>query len=156
MPLRPRLALALLALTIPVAALASAGARTCEGPLPLVAVRYLLNDQGPDQVPERVEAAITVPLERSLAGLPRLVDMISMSGHGAASFDLRFEGGATAHDLALVKARVDALAAGAGVQLPVRSVSVFLTHSCMSRWPWGDDKRQGRLAPVPGAEPSRI
>lgn len=105
-------------------------AQACQGPFPLVAVHYLVHEQ----VPERVETAITNPLERVLARLPRLAGMNSVTGHGAVSVELRFDGGATGRDLAIVSEKVGELdLGGAG---GVVSTKVFLTSSCLSTWPW--------------------
>ncbi|MDT1837894.1 hypothetical protein FPK49_26725, partial [Acinetobacter baumannii] len=69
----------------------------------MVAVRYAVSEQ----VPERVEASITNPVEKLLANIPRLVELNSNTSHGGVNFELRFEGGATERDLANVKARLD-------------------------------------------------
>ena len=62
-----------------------------------------------------------------------------MTGHGSAAFEMRFVGGATEQDLATVKQGVQKLTLAEGIQ--VISKEVFLTSSCLSRWPWSDDVR---------------
>jgi hypothetical protein len=113
--------------------LGSSAADACQGPFPMVAVQYLVNEP----VPERVEATITNPLEKLLSGTSRLAEMRSMTGHGSAAFGLRFDGGATEQDLETVKQRVQRLTRAEGIQ--VISTRVFLTSSCLSTWPWSED-----------------
>lgn len=62
-----------------------------------------------------------------------------MTGHGSAAFEMRFDGGATEQDLETVKERVQRLTLAEGIQ--VISKEVFLTSSCLSRWPWSDDEQ---------------
>lgn len=113
--------------------LGSSGADACQGPFPMVAVQYLVNEQ----VPKRVEATITSPLERLFSGTSRLAGLRSITGHGSAAFEMRFDGGATEQDLETVKQRVQKLTLADEIQ--VISKEVFLTSSCLSRWPWSDD-----------------
>ena len=113
--------------------LGSSGADACQGPFPMVAVQYLVNEQ----VPKRVEATITSPLERLFSGTSRLAGLRSITGHGSAAFEMRFDGGATEQDLETVKQRVQRLTRAEGIQ--VISTKVFLTSSCLSTWPWSED-----------------
>ena len=100
----------------------------------MVSIQYLVNEQ----VPERVEATVTNPLEKLLSRTSRLAELRSMTGQGSAVFEMRFDGGATEQDLATVKQRVQRLTFAEGIQ--VISMEVSLTSSCLSRWPWSDDK----------------
>jgi len=113
--------------------LGSSTADACQGPFPMVVVQYLVNEQ----VPERVEATITNPLEKLFSGTSSLAKLRSMTGHGSAAFEMRFDGGASEQDLETVKQRVQRLILAEGIQ--VISKKVFLTSSCLSRWPWSDD-----------------
>jgi hypothetical protein len=113
--------------------LGSSATVACQGPFPMVAVQYLVNEP----VPERIEATITNPLEKLLSGTSRLAEVRSMTGHGSAAFELRFDGGATEQDLETVKQRVQRLTRAKGIQ--VISTKVFLTSSCLNTWPWSDD-----------------
>jgi multidrug efflux pump subunit AcrB len=113
--------------------LGSSGAAACQGPFPMVAVQYLVDEQ----VPERVEATITNPLEKLFSGTSRLAGWHSITGHGSAAFEMRFDGGATEQDLETVKQLIQKLTLADGIQ--VISKEVFLTSSCLSRWPWSDD-----------------
>lgn len=124
MPLRTMLAFAAVMLS------ASGSGLACQHANPVVALEYAVNEQ----LPERVEALITNPVEKLLVGVPRLADMRSVTGQGSASFELQFEGGATAGDLAVVKERLDAWRLEAKVA--VLSTKLLLTTSCLSRWPW--------------------
>lgn len=113
----------------------SDAALACERSGAVVGVQYVVDEQ----LPERVEAALTNPLERMMTGLPRLVEINSVTSHGVASFELAFEGGATDDDLALVGTRVDAFDAERrrAVQgSEAGTVRVFLTSACMGKWPW--------------------
>jgi multidrug efflux pump subunit AcrB len=101
----------------------------------MVVVQYVVNEQ----VPERVEATITNPLEKLFSGTSRLAELRSMTGRGSAAFEMRFDGGANEQDLATVKQRVQSLAVAEGIQ--VISKEVFLTSSCLSRWPWSDEEQ---------------
>jgi len=114
--------------------LGSSTADACQGPFPMVSIQYLVNEQ----VPERVEATVTNPLEKLLSRTSRLAELRSMTGQGSAVFEMRFDGGATEQDLATVKQRVQRLTLAEGIQ--VISMEVSLTSSCLSRWPWSDDK----------------
>jgi len=112
-------------------------ALACQRSAPVVGVQYVVAEQ----LPERVEAAVTNPLERMMTGLPRLVEINSVTSEGIASFELAFEGGATDDDLALVETRVDAFDAERrrAVQgSEARTARVFLTSACMGKWPWRD------------------
>lgn len=115
--------------------LANSAADACQGPFPMVAVQYLVNEQ----VPERVEATITNPLEKLFSGTSRLAELRSMTGHGSAAFEMRFDGGATEQDLSTIKERIQRLTLTEGIQ--VISNEVFLISSCLSRWPWSDDEQ---------------
>ena len=118
--------------------LGSGGASACQGPFPMVAVLYLVNEP----VPERVEATITNPLEKLFSGTSRLAGLRSITSHGSSTFEIRFDGGATEQDLETVKQRVQKLNLAAGIQ--VISKEVFLTSSCLSKWPWSDDEPSPR------------
>lgn len=111
------------------------GAWACEDAGPMVAVHYAVDEQ----VPERVEASITNQVEKLLAGVPRLVELNSNTGRGMASFELRFEGGATGRDLAVVKARLDGWRPDKGID--VISTTVALTTECLDKWPWNGQAR---------------
>jgi multidrug efflux pump subunit AcrB len=113
--------------------LGSSAADTCQGPFPMVAVHYLIDEP----VAERVEATIINPLEKLLSRTSRLAEMCSMTGHGSAAFELRFDDGATEQDLETIKQRVQRLTLAGGIQ--VISTKVFLTSSCLSTWPWSED-----------------
>lgn len=113
--------------------LGSGDADACQGPFPMVAVQYLVNEQAP----ERVEATITNPLEKLFSGTSRLAGLRSITGHGSAAFEIRFDGGATEQDLETVRQRIQKLTFADGIQ--VISKEVFLTSSCLSRWPLSDD-----------------
>lgn len=108
------------------------GALACPVTEPKVALRYTVDEQ----TPERVEARITNPVEKLLAGLPRLADMVSTTGHGVASFQLRFDGGASADDLAAVRRRIDGWRPAGGIALI--STDIVLTTACLITWPWDD------------------
>ena len=123
---------------------ASSSALACQHANPVVALEYTVSEQ----VPERIEAAITNPVEKLLVGVPRLADLRSVTGHGSASFELQFEGGATAGDLAAVKERIDAWRLKAGVE--VLSTKLGVTNSCLSRWPWDGAAPQRRDESNPG------
>lgn len=123
---------------------ASGSALACQHAHPVVALEYTVSEQ----VPERVEALITNPVEKLLVGVPRLADLRSITGHGTASIELQFEGGATASDLAVVKERIDAWRAGAKVE--VQSTRLVLTTSCLSRWPWDATAPHRRDQASPG------
>lgn len=124
---------------------ACSSALACQHANPVVALEYTVSEQ----VPERVEATITNPVEKLLVGVPRLADLRSITGHGSASFELQFEGGATADDLTAVKERLDAWRAGTRVEL--QSTKLVLTTSCLSRWPWDAAASQPRDESIPGA-----
>jgi len=117
-------------LTFAAVMLSASSALACQHANPVVALEYTVSEQ----VPERVEATITNPVEKLLVGVPRLADLRSISGHGLVSFELQFEGGATADDLAVVKERIDAWRVEARVD--VLSTKAVLTTSCLNRWPW--------------------
>lgn len=116
------------------------GVLACEGAGPMVAVHYAVSEQ----VPERVEASITNPVEKLLANIPRLVELNSNTSHGAVDFELRFEGGATERDLANVKARLDGWRADR--EAGVISSRVALTTECLNKWPWNGDAKLSALA----------
>ena len=56
-----------------------------------------------EQVPERVEASLTNPLEKLLLWLPGVAELSSNTGHGGASLEIRFARGATEDDRASVE-----------------------------------------------------
>jgi len=70
-----------------------------EPPESVVAVRYLVTEQSP----ERIEAIITNPLERSLLTLPRISRFSSNTGHGFVTVEIEFDGGATQQDVETVQ-----------------------------------------------------
>lgn len=113
----------------------ASGASACEDTVPKVAVHYAVGEQ----VPERVEAAITNPVEKLLADVPRLVGLNSNTSHGVVDIELQFEGGATGRDLAVVKARLDGWRADKGID--VISTRITLTTECLSGWPWNGQAR---------------
>jgi hypothetical protein len=55
-----------------------------------------------EQEPERIEAALTSPLEPLLRKLPGVASFKTVTGHGAAQFEIHFAGGASDDDLASV------------------------------------------------------
>ncbi len=60
-----------------------------------------------EQVPERIETALTTPVEKLLLGLPGVETLNSNTSHGSASFEIHFKGGATEDDAASVTLAVD-------------------------------------------------
>ena len=129
MQMKARFAIAAAALIM------SGGASACQDTVPKVAVHYAVGEQ----VPERVEAAITNLVEKLLADAPRLVEINSNTGHGVVDIELQFEGGATERDLAVVKARLDGWRADKGID--VISTRVALTMECLNKWPWNGEAR---------------
>ena len=99
----------------------------------MVAVQYLVDEQAP----ERVEATITNPLEKLFSGASRLAAWHSITGHGLAAFEIRFDDGATNQDLETVNQLIQKLTLADGIQVIFKEV--FRTSSCLSRWPWFDD-----------------
>jgi hypothetical protein len=59
------------------------------------------------QDPERVEAALTTPLEKRLLGLPGVETLNSNTGDDGAAFEIHFKGGASEDDAASVTLAVD-------------------------------------------------
>ena len=104
-------------------------AHACESPASVVAIRYLVREQ----LPERVEASVTNPLERFLVRTPRLTELNSNTGHGTVDFALQFQGGATTDDLAAVKRVVAEVALHERVD--VLSSTIELTRTCLNPWP---------------------
>ena len=76
-----------------------------EQPLSVVALRYLV----PGHSPERIEAALTIPLEKTLGELPRVSEIWSNTGEGFVVVDIHIEGGATQHDVETVERHVEKL-----------------------------------------------
>ena len=68
----------------------------------VVAVRYVVSEQSPD----RVEEKLTLPMERALVGLVRVDSINSETSHGTVAIEIQFKGGATLQDLAAVKQRI--------------------------------------------------
>lgn len=68
----------------------------------VVAVRYVVSEQSPD----RVEEKLTSPLERAFIGLVRVDSINSETSHGTVAIEIQFEGGATLQDLAAVNQRI--------------------------------------------------
>ena len=60
-----------------------------------------------EQVPERIEAELTSPLQKLLRTLPGVCILKTVTGHGAAQFEIHFKGGATEDDLAIVVQEVE-------------------------------------------------
>ena len=82
----------------PVLLLAAVTAQAAPSPARVVLVEICVAEQEP----ERIEAELTSPLEKLLAKLPGVATFKSVTGHGAAQFDIHFKGGATEDDLASV------------------------------------------------------
>lgn len=120
------------------------GASACNEADQKVAVHYAVDEQ----LPERVEANVTNPVEKLLADVPRLVELNSNTSHGTVDLELQFEGGATERDLAVVKARIDGWRAGKGIE--VKATRVTLTTACLNKWPWSGDVRSESM-PRPAA-----
>lgn len=123
---------------------ASGSGWACQHANAVVALEYTVSEQ----VPERVETLITNPVEKLLVGMPRLADLRSVTGHGSASLELQFDGGATEDDLAAVKGRLENWRADDKIAL--LSASVVLTTSCLSRWPWEATAPHRSDEPNPG------
>jgi multidrug efflux pump subunit AcrB len=86
------------------AQLVSAG----EVPESVVAVRYLVTEQSP----ERIEAIVTNPFERSLRTLPRISGYSSNTGHGFVTVEIEFDGGATQQDVETLQRHIEQLRFG--------------------------------------------
>ncbi|WP_306397596.1 hypothetical protein [Telluria beijingensis] len=117
----------------------SGGASACQDTVPKVAVHFAVGEQAP----ERVEAAITNPVEKLLADVPRRGDLYSSTSHGVVDIELHFDGGATERDLAAVKARLDGWRSDKGID--VISTRITLTTACLSKWPWSGEVRPGSM-----------
>lgn len=79
----------------------------------MIAVQYLVNEQ----VPERVEATITNPVEKLFSRSSRFAGLRSVTSHGSAAFEMRSDGRATEQDLATIKQRVDRLTLAERIQV---------------------------------------
>lgn len=78
-----------------------------------------------EQAPERIEAALTNPIEKLLMGLPGVQTMNSITGHGGTRFEVHFEGGASKDNVASVAQALDRGTTG-GVAILSRSVQLGL------------------------------
>lgn len=107
-------------------------APACQAPVPLVIVTYQVREQ----LPERVEATVTNPVERIIIKLPRVAEINSMTRQGEVAFELQFEGGANEQDLAVVRKRIAEIILDR--QVGVISASVELTSRCLEKWPFGE------------------
>ncbi|MCC2971716.1 hypothetical protein [Massilia sp. IC2-476] len=79
-----------------------------------------------EQSPERVEAALTTPLEKLLLRLPGVDTLNSNTGHGRVALEIHYKGGASEDDAASVTQAVD------------RSGMNFLSSSVRLDSPRGD------------------
>lgn len=108
------------------------GASACQAPVPLVMVTYQVREQ----LPERVEAMVTNPVERIIIKLPHLAGINSITRHGEAAFELQFEGGANEQDLAIVRRSIADIVLDR--QVMVIFTSVELASRCLGKWPFGE------------------
>lgn len=60
-----------------------------------------------EQSPERIEAALTTPLEKLLLRLPGVETLNSNTGHGRVTVEIHYKGGASEDDAASVTQAVD-------------------------------------------------
>ncbi|WP_312518121.1 efflux RND transporter permease subunit [Massilia sp.] len=86
----------------------------------VVAVRYAVTEQSP----ERVEQAVTNPLERTLLKLPRVTGISSATSHGSIVLEIQFEGGAQQQDAEAVSRHIEKLVFGSEVVVTSRTVSL--------------------------------
>ncbi|MEM8514075.1 hypothetical protein RCH14_003412 [Massilia sp. MP_M2] len=100
----------------------------CEGPFPLIGAQLHVSERSP----ERVETNVTNPLERALRTIPRLLGIDSATREGSVGLALRFEGGATSTDLALVRDRIGEMRFADGVD--VTSTNVVFLQGCGQWW----------------------
>jgi multidrug efflux pump subunit AcrB len=77
-----------------------------------------------EQLPERVEAAVTNPLERTLITLGRVANVNSNTSHGSVYVEVQFEGGATEQDLAIVTERIEQLEFSSDIVVTSRSTDL--------------------------------
>jgi len=105
-------------------------AHACQSRAPLVMVHYQVREQ----LPERVEATVTNPVERILIKLPRVAEINSMTRDGEVAFELQFEGGANDQDLALIRLRIKEIVLDR--QVEVISINAVLTSTCLDKWPF--------------------
>lgn len=84
----------------------------------VVAVRYMVNEQSPD----RVEEKVTNPLERILFTINRMTEINSTTSHGVVDVEIQFEGGATERDLAEVRQRIESLTLDRDIEVTTRAV----------------------------------
>lgn len=107
-------------------------APACQAPAPRVMVTYQVREQ----IPERVEATVTNPVERIFIKLPRVAEINSMTRQGEVAFELQFEGGANEQDLAVVRQRIAEIVLDRDAN--VISTSIELTSRCLDKWPFGE------------------
>jgi len=105
-------------------------ASACQSQVPVVMVEYLLREQ----LPERIEEALTNPLERLLVKLPRVAEMNSVTRQGAVAFEIQFTDGADERDLAAVKQRIAEIVLDKPVD--IISTRVELKTTCLNTWPF--------------------
>lgn len=86
----------------------------------MVAVRYVVTEQSP----ERVEQAITNPLERTLIALPCVTSIVSATSHGSINLEIQFEGGAKQQDVEAVSRHIERQVFGSEVVVTSRTVSL--------------------------------
>jgi multidrug efflux pump subunit AcrB len=61
---------------------------------------------------EKLEKAVSEPVQRSMQKLDRVVQIMTTTSHGVADVEVYFRGGATAQDVAAVTAQIDMLKFG--------------------------------------------
>ena len=101
------------------------GARMVSGgerPGSVVALRYTVTEQSP----ERIEAALTNPLEKTLRTLPRVSEIRSNTGQAYVAVEIVFEGGATDQDVETVERHVERLAFTPGIVITSRRAVLAL------------------------------
>lgn len=104
----------------------AAAAGALAAPLPLVVtIAYRVSEQDA----EIVQARVTAPIEQALKPLGRIATLSSSTTHGSVTVDVGFEGGATAVDLAAVRAVLEAIALEPGVAVIARSVELGAPRS---------------------------
>lgn len=100
--------------------LGTQGACAFEPAPSVVAVRYTLTEQSP----ERVEQAVTNPLERTLLELPRVTGISSATSHGSIELEIQFEDGAKQEDVEAVSRHIEKLVFGSEIVVTSRTVSL--------------------------------
>lgn len=107
MATKVRALIALTALSICAAALAG------EPDIKVVSVHYSVRENDPD----KLEKLVTIPVERSVQALERVLSVASSSSHGTVDVEIGFAGNATMQDLKAVSTQIEALKFGADVKI---------------------------------------